>query len=461
MNQGRVALIILASYDDKEIELDKGKHLLEHIAEVAKKERHPKRKDIYNNHHFWRNSTDMHDFLKSDFLLDGKPLIWYQLQSSLESKLIGDVIICTNDDGNENIKSFCEVNEKRIREKDVKYIFIHEGKPKDWKIEIVVRKCLDEVIRRRYNTIVLTTGDAPYINNFDPIASEPLDNKDIIYDLNSKENIWGIPGDDPNPGPFPRFYHWKVKVKNDEGKEEIKSVKETQAFKAKIWTVSELAKEGYESRKSETGGWIGFFRKAIWKKEYRYYVIKYLLKNEPKLSYRVIDSLARLYLRGKYEDIKKKFGLETYRSAYEKINTKLYIPKIETVNHLFSRALNFNVDLRVENKNPGLLEDVDSLEDLFCLEMFLKNALKKTDISIHHDALNELEKYAMPKLKKKVNLYHDFPQVLNWFCSKMGLQPFYLGDYVNERLFPQFTEEMIEQGIRTHIDYNNSLSILP
>ncbi len=451
MGESRVPLIILASYDDKERELPAGKALMSYVKELARKEK--RKKGAFTNHYLWRNSTNHANSLKHNYLLDGKPIIWYSLEAALVSRYISDVVVCTNEDGGKNISAFREFNGKRIKEKAVDYVYVNEGDPQEWTIEQAVTKSIAELKKKGYSEFVLAAGDEPFVNSFDDIARRDLAGKEIIYDFNSKENIWGISGEDP--GPFPRFYHWRVKVPSADGTERVHHIKETQAFKSTIQPIEKIATLAYESRKIEKGGWNHLLKSTLLKKGNLSFALKYILQHEHRLGMQLGYDLFKITVNEAYSAAKKNLGLSTYTTEYEKFNFQHYIPKLKTANDILCNSLGIKGQLIVENKNPGLLEDVDSLEDLFCLEMFLKNAEKKTDVSKNHEALCELEKYAMPKLKKDVELYGGFYERINWFCTQMDLAPFYFGDYINENLFPQFTEDMIKKGIEKHKEYNS------
>ena len=193
--------------------------------------------------------------------------------------------------------------------------------------------------------------------------------------------------------------------------------------------------------------------------------------------------------KGRYHAIKERFlkngkwkkTLKSLKGNYlSLINTTLtgknLSLKIENLENLVNQGINLKSEIRLDNYDPGTIEDIDSLEDWCYLnQMFIESKKDKKEgykLYPYTNLLNKFKKGPMLELKKDLKIYGNFEEHINNLFYNLGLNKnnYYSdGDpfikelpYKSKKLKLNFVKDyvkiMIKNNLRYHQKYFDKIS---
>jgi len=427
--------IITASYNDY------GPNADEEVFRTAEKERNLGHRFI--NHLIYRNRQELSDNLKFNYLLDGIPIVAYVMMNLFRSDL-EEIVIVGNSDTEKIFNAFVDLY--TVNQEHEKFRFAHEGD--DWDFENSIRKGMSALELERGELTLLISGDVPFVFYLKPVLEhEKIGHYDGILNGNTKQRVGRY---------FPRNYHLRIK---HHGK--TYDVKEPNLFLFDFHKVKpEKLAFLFGGRKT----YAEFDENNIAREVGRKKVIQYLfLKsfNSPTILPILIGKLARLGVKYASRD-----------------KTPLTFP-LNEAKRIASFLLEANIETDISNKDPGTLEDIDSLEDW----SYLNSMLQIDNPSEIYPPYRELARFrdeAMPVLVKEIPLYENFPEFINLRFEKFGLimprdgskytHPYYLGgkpflerapynenEVLNIQFQKGFVRRMVHHNIRFHKRYVRKL----
>jgi len=394
--------------------------------------------NIYLNNLILRNKSASLDNVKFNFLLDGIPIIAYSMMNLFKSK-IKDISVIGNSDSGKIFDSF--VNLYDVNSEYERFKFIYEGE--DLSLSNTLKKGKNSLDLNVEDLTLLLPGDLPLFYNLDNSISDPaIFSHDCILNLNTKNG----------PGRFfPRNYHLNVSERDI-----IHQIKEPNFYLLNLNKVNfGILDTFYGGRKT----YSNFDSGKCFQEKGRSYLIKERFLKSGKWK-KTLSSL-----KGNYSS----FFLPLIFSNSPTL-------EVNALEDLISQGIGLKSKINLDNKDPGTIEDVDSLEDWAYLnQMFIKS---KRDNSTrhkfypHYKSLNKFKTGPMNNLREEVSLYNNFEEYINYLFEDFGLvkDSYYqdgdsfLSDvpYKSNNLSFDFTKyfvkDMLENNLRYHKIFFDKLS---
>jgi hypothetical protein len=370
------------------------------------------------SHLILRGADDDIDQLKFLFLIHGIPLMCYSLANLIFSSLREIVVI-----GSEEVKrvldGFLEVvgtNGKSIH-------FVGED-PQNLSLLNTMRLGRGKLSLAPDEMALFQPGDLPFMYDIEKVLRDKdIQSHNLILWLNSRQKMFPLCMADPNSEFVRRNYHYRA---IDEDNNELHEIKEPNIYPINLDAVeSDIIELLHETRKDGKILKAGFY-KAL---------------TLPARFIRLLPVFARhaMYFRS---DLKRFVKKDEYQFGMH----------LKNFNNGAAILLNTAFTSKVHN-DPAFVADVDALEDWEDFESLIHHACKLhgedglTRIHPCGELLLKFKEKVMPRLKKQIPIYADFPAYLNriYRTLEMPYQPFDAdGNYIK----PNSNLKVVENAYR-------------
>ena len=357
------------------------------------------------SHLILRAEDDQIDQLKFLFLIDGIPIVCYAMENLLHSSLDEIVVV-----GSPEVKQVLDHYLQTAETHGKKITFVGEDLDNLSLLNTLAlgREALtlapDEMI-------LFQPGDLPFMYDIEKVLQDPdLEHYNLILWLNSRQKMFPRHEEDPESEFVQRNYHYRSITEKENALHEIK---EPNIYPINLSAVEpDIIRHLHSSRKD------GNIFQAGLKKSLS--VPGRLLRLIPVLAYHALNFRS---------DLKRFRRQDTYQFGMHQGN--------------FHRGASILLNTQFTSKfhdDPAFVSDVDALEDWEDFEALTHYARSQGEgLSLIHprgEALISFREREMPKLKKEIPLYADFPGYINnlYRDMQMGYTPFDTeGNYVLHR----------------------------
>jgi hypothetical protein len=398
---------------------DKVKNLEQEVITAYQKEIIQKKRE-FPGRYFWRGTGKHRNLLKFNFLLNDVPLNSYGIISTLKSDNISEVYVVGNKATKATVNQLKRQFSTYMKSTGKKLEFVHEGiglggYPLHNTLH-VARKAIG-----KNEQVFFLTGDTPNFDVDSVLSMKGIEGKDIVMNFNGKENINGrFLEKYPDVGVFPRYYHFAI---THEG-------------------ISHLSKEsnGYilnlDDKILNTAQKFYLMRKGVGEQIKRYIKENIFKSTDTLMSIPWLGYMgAKSYMTGTPIGLSSDL-LSFVAKSFEDIN-------------FFAAPL---------HRAPGNLEDIDSDLDYMLISKALE--MDKT-IYKHHEDISELREN-MKSLEKRESSFKpaNFAQYMNSFFDSINAPKIIdnTGKVKTDEIFtlyPQITEERLQDHNRLHQEYLN------
>lgn len=439
--------IIGASYNDS------GPNVDEIVRRTAEKEK--KAGNRFINHLILRSKVKARDRLKHHFLLPpftedipGVPVLSYVLKN-IEKSSIEEASVVGNEDTEKIVDKYngCyDVPEGRFRYAD-------EGEK--WGMSNTIEKGRN-ALSKKEGMLFFLPGDTPLFISIDEKIKDVdvsfIDEKDgrmydVILDLNGKRKVGKF---------WPRNFHWKVIYKGR--RYDVKEGNGLLFDPDK--TPPKLIDSVYGGRKTYmedgSGGGRGKTLRDlfIWNGKWKGTLEALEWEDIPLIK--AIPALKKYLEQGSTGS--KWFArlvlgppsglINLLTDGIVSVRTKTFERAVDYTNHV-------KIKVKVENDDPGTLEDIDSLEDwAYMTQMLNENG---SAIYPYFDEMKKFRDEAMPKLMEEVPMYKDWHGYMNELFETYGLNlPYVNGEFRNP-FSSKAVNRMIKKNLKFHRKYISKL----
>ena len=372
----------------------------DHVREQVANEREAGH--FFVNHLVLREKDAAVDNLKFHHLIDGVPAMVYVLMNVLHSG-IQEAVVIGSDETRQILGAFQEVY------KATKFRFVHEGS--DWSLSNTLQRARDALPDAAGELVMFLPGDVPFLFNIDQvIGTHDTLYYDAIANLNNRQRAGRY---------FPRNYHLRVRSRIGR----IYDVKEPNVCLLNLHKIPlHLVDAFYGNRKSYLdleggkslpellfggGRWKGYIRTI--RSE-----LPMFIRLVPKVTSRVNSRAVRYALQ----------PLAWAVSCYQRIAPTTPLISITSLQDIADLSLNMRTHLKVTNRDPATLEDLDSYEDWAYM-----NAMARAGDKVYPH-FQDLQRFkgVMPDLQRVVPLFSRYGDFMNGEMEKFGFCGSYYSD---------------------------------
>lgn len=244
---------------------------------------------------------------------------------------------------------------------------------------------------------LLLNGDLPLFFHLEPMLKDPDARAyDMIFDANSRE-LQGAH--------LPRGYRLRLACDALEGRERVFWVKEPNAFIFRLDYLNERVMNSvYGSRRIHEGGAGGGWKNLV---------LDVFVRRG-----RILETLAILFSRYARHNL-----FSWFAGAYDNLIFSAHQAE-RLASYGLKKTLRRPVRCRVKvtNRDPGAKKDLDSFGDWSYLNaMRLYAGGDWRAIYPHAELVEDFARAMMPRLKRKLTLFHDFPAYMNREFRAFGL----------------------------------------
>jgi hypothetical protein len=354
------------------------------------------------SHLILRSRDDETDRLKFLFLIHGIPVMCYALGNLLCSSL-KEIVVVGSDEVQQVMDRFlhtvgtCGKTIRFVREDDRHLNLVHTLNLGHEKIA----PAIDELV-------LFQPGDLPFLYDLEKVLSfQGNKSHNIILWLNSRKKMFSEFNEKPDSEFVKRNYHYRI-LNDDKG--DLHDLKEPNLYPINFSRMeSEIIDYLHSSRKD--GQIIDAGIKMALKNPIRIFkALPYLVDH----SFRFSSQIQQIRPDDKYQ-----FGMSR-KNFNKSISNLLNIPITTTL-----------------HDDPSFVSDVDALEDWEDFESLTHFADNQGGLEKIHPFGKELMRFRetdMPRLKKEIPMYQNFPAYLNRIYQTLGMdyEPFDLnGNYIS------------------------------
>ena len=383
------------------------------------------------SHLILRAQDDEIDQLKFLFLIHGIPIMCYALANLLQSSL-REIVVIGSAEVEKVLNRFLEV----VRTPDKKIIFAHE-EPDNLSLINTMTLGRRKLMIEPNELILFQPGDLPFMYDIEKVLQDKdIEHNNLILWLNSKQKMFPRFQEKPDSEFVQRNYHYRAIY---EDINELHDIKEPNVYPINLTAVNpDIINHLHSSRKDGKILWAGL-KQALGRPSR-------FLKLIPAMTY---------HFSHFGSDFKRFRKGDEYQFGMHAKN--------------FQRGVSILLDTAFKAKlhdDPSFVCDVDALEDWEDFESLTQYAcnLHGEDGLAHiHPFGGELLRFrelAMPKLKRELPMYRDFPAYINHIHKtlQMKYSPFdshgnYISPNVNNskteiayRWYSKKCEELKTQG---------------
>jgi hypothetical protein len=357
------------------------------------------------SHLILRAEDDEIDQLKFLFLIHGIPIMCYALANLLQSSL-KEIVVIGSPEVEKVLIRFLEV----VPTSDKKIIFAHEDLD-NLSLINTMRLGRRKLTIAPNELILFQPGDLPFMYDLEKVLQDKdIEHTNLILWLNSKQKMFPRHQEDPDSEFVQRNYYYRAIY---EYINELHDIKEPNVYPINLTEVNpDIINHLHSSRKD------GKILRAG---------VKQAL-GLPRRFLKLLPVMADHFIR---------FGpnLKRFRAKDE------YQFGMHAKNFQKGASILLNTAFKAKlHADPSFVSDVDALEDwedFESLTQYADNLHGKDGLAHIHPFGGELLRFreqGMPKLKKELPMYHDFPAYINRIhqALQMKYMPFdSQGNYIS------------------------------
>ncbi|MFQ5443594.1 MAG: hypothetical protein ACE5EK_03145 [Nitrospinales bacterium] len=336
------------------------------------------------SHLILRAEDDKIDRLKFLFPVFGIPIMCYSLVNLIHSSLAEIVVI-----GSVEVKMILDHFLEIIGSNGKSIQFVNED-PQNLNLGKTLVLGWSKLSLTPNELVLFQPGDLPFAYDLEKVLrDDDLRTHNLILWMNSRQKMFPRRQEDPESEFVQRNYHYRV---IDEMNNEVHDLKEPNVYPINLSGIEQdIIDLSHETRKDGKVFQAGL-QKAL---------------RHPSRLCRMLPVMAHQWI--KFDaDLKRLRGNDDYKFGMHR----------ENFNRGASTLLNTPTLLKI-NDDPAFVSDVDALEDWEDFESLTHFAHKKQGedgLSAIHPYGAELLRFkerAMPRLRKILPIYRDFPQYMN------------------------------------------------
>jgi hypothetical protein len=336
------------------------------------------------SHLILRAEDDEIDQLKFLFLIHGIPIMCYALANLLQSSL-KEIVVIGSPEIEKVLHQFLEI----VPTPDKKITFVHEELDN---LSLINTMSLG---RRKLTIapnelILFQPGDLPFMYDLEKVLQDKdIEHANLILWLNSKQKMFPRYQEDPDSEFVQRNYHYRAIY---EDINELHDMKEPNVYPINLTEVNpDIINNLHSSRKDGK-------------------ILRAGVKQALELPSRFLKLLPVMiyHLRHFKSDLKRFRDKDEFQFG------------MHAKNFQKGTSILLNTAFKAKwHEDPSFVSDVDALEDWEDFESLTHYASKlHGDDGLAHihplgDELLRFRELGMPKLKKELPMYHDFPAYIN------------------------------------------------
>ncbi|MCP5481253.1 MAG: hypothetical protein H7A21_07475 [Spirochaetales bacterium] len=379
----------------------------------------------YPEYLIYGNDTNARGRRKHNFLIGRAPAVAYTFVNLLYSDAERACFV-----GNQDTRQIFEACMQYFQPTN-DFFFIEEGRSGLAENVMAGRRALYGDRETDRHTLLLN-GDLPLLFHLNaPLKDPDMQSYDMIFDANSRELQGGL---------LPREYHLRLEAPDPTtGASRMFWVKESNYFLLKLkFLTAEMMDSVYRSRRihdAESGSWRDLFSQIYFR------------------GLRIFRTLAILLRRHAWHNILS-------RLSHARDNWIFDCRQAEQLIEYGLRVLGYQARCRVKvtNRDPGAKKDLDSFGDWSYLNAMY--ALSGRDFHLvypHAEAIHGFARDMMPRLKRRVEIFRNYPAYMNREFRNFGLlEPYDRRGNFQPRLV---AEQTVFEDILFHREFVQSLKL--
>jgi hypothetical protein len=425
----RLDLIIGASYspetDQNGNPLDDDE-IFARIRSTAEKEVNVLKREFPGHYILRGYNGTLRQNVKHLYLIDGIPSVVMEMIAAMRSPAVRRIAVVGNKDVQSVVSHFTDFFSEELRQEETAVLFEDEGDDLSLlnTIRTAKRSLDDDAILQGYDTIrdpiLFLPGDMPFFDDFGWYQRYAGSGAAAVLGLNTKRGIWGLSPDGHAIPPFPRYFHWGVRGD---------IAKEPGAFLLDYEQIAPLIEPAFAARKTHKDGITGFIGDLLSSnKKGMMHALYVAFRNDCGASMSALKGLVS-YAMQKMRGNEAKFPLASMKFSYA------------TLSEIATAITGIPITIAQGPTGPGVIEDVDSLEDRWLLDRL---AREYPDVSPYRAEAIAFRSSVMPRLREEILMYYDFSSYLNHYAYRAGAPLQHDAHGRPLWSFKQFTPDMID-----------------